>query len=67
MLYIKGEYRDFPGVAVVKTLPSNTRGMDSILGQGAKIPHALWPKKQNIKQNQTILVDTKIQMKSKIL
>ena len=44
--------RDFPGCPVVKTLPSNAGGAGSIPGQGAKIPHALWPKNQNIKQKQ---------------
>ena len=38
---------DVPGGPVVKTLPSNAGA-----GQGAKIPHALRPKKQNTKQNQ---------------
>ena len=31
---------DFPGSPVVKTSPSNTGGVCSIPGQGAKIPHA---------------------------
>ena len=44
--------RDFPGSPVVKTLPSNAGGEGSIPGQGAKIPHASWPKNQNIKQKQ---------------
>ena len=30
-----------------KTLPSNAGGAGLIPGQGAKIPHALWPKIQN--------------------
>ena len=37
---------------MVKTLPSNTGGVGSIPGQGAKIPHASWPRNQNIKQRQ---------------
>ena len=37
---------------MVKTLPSNAGGVGSIPGGGAKIPHALWPKNQNIKQKQ---------------
>ena len=37
---------------MVKTSPSNAGGAGSITGQGAKIPHASWPKKQNIKQKQ---------------
>ena len=37
---------------MVKTSPSNAGGAGSVSGQGAKIPHALKPKNQNIKQNQ---------------
>ena len=37
---------------MVKTLPSNAGGVASIPGWGAKIPHALGPKNQNIKQKQ---------------
>ena len=37
--------QDFPGGSVVKTLPSNARGTSLIPDRGAKIPHALWPKK----------------------
>ena len=44
--------RDFPGSPVVKTSPSNAGGAGLIPGQGAKIPHVLWPKNQNIKQKQ---------------
>ena len=43
---------DFPGGPVVKTSPSKAGGAGSIPGRGAKIPHASWPKKQNIKQKQ---------------
>ena len=42
----------FPGSPVVKTLPSNAGGEDSIPGQGAKTPEASQPKNQNIKQKQ---------------
>ena len=42
--------RDFPGGPVVKTLLSNAGGVGSMPGQGAKIPLASWPKKQNRKQ-----------------
>ena len=34
---------DFPGGPVVKTSPSNTGGVSSIPGRGAKIPHAKIP------------------------
>ena len=37
---------------MVKTSPSYAGGAGSIPGQGAKIPHALQPKNQNIKQKQ---------------
>ena len=43
---------DFPGSPVVKTLPSNVPGVGLVPGQGAKIPHALRPKKPKIKQKQ---------------
>ena len=43
---------DFPGSPVVKTSSSNAGGTGSIPGRGAKIPHALRPKNQNIKQKQ---------------
>ena len=43
-------FRDFPGGPVVRTSHSNAGGVGSILGWGAKIPHALWLKNQNIKQ-----------------
>ena len=43
---------DFPGGPVVKTSPSNAGGVGSISGWGAKVPHALGPKNQNIKQKQ---------------
>ena len=45
-------WRDFPGGPVVKALPSNSGGAGSIPGWGAKIPHALRPNNQNIKQKQ---------------
>ena len=35
-----------------KTVPSNEGGAGSIPGPGARIPHALWPKNQNITQKQ---------------
>ena len=43
---------DLPGGPVVKTSLSNADRADSIPGQGDKIPHASWPKRQNIKQKQ---------------
>ena len=43
---------DFPGSPVVKTSLSNAGGAGTIPGQGARIPHASGPKKQNIKQKQ---------------
>ena len=37
---------------MVKTSPSNAGGAGWIPGRGAKISHASWSKKQNIKQKQ---------------
>ena len=48
----KNEHRNFPVSPVVRTLPSNTDSAGSIPRWGTKIPHALWPKNQNIKQRQ---------------
>ena len=48
-MYIqKGQ--DFPAGLVVKILPSNAGVWVSIPGWEAKIPHASWPKDQNIKK-----------------
>ena len=33
-----------------KSLPASAEGVGSTSGWGDKIPHALWPKNQNIKQ-----------------
>ena len=43
---------DFPGGPVVNTLPSSEAGAGLIPGRGAEIPHASWPKNQNMKQKQ---------------
>lgn len=40
--------QDFPGGPAVKTSPSKAGGAGSTLGWAAKIPHALWPKTQDI-------------------
>ena len=45
---IKG---DFPGGPVVETSPFDSGAVGSI-PVGSKIPHASWPKHQNIKQKQ---------------
>ena len=42
----------FPGGPVVKISSSNAGDVGSIPGWGTKIPHASWPKNQNIKQKQ---------------
>ena len=39
---------------MVKILPPNPGSAGSISSQGAKIPHALWPKSQNMKQKQYV-------------
>ena len=38
----------------VKASPSSAGGVSLIPGLGAKIPHASWPEKQNIKQKQLL-------------
>ena len=43
---------DFPGGSVVGTSPSNTEGGGLVPSPGAGIPHAWWPKNQNIKHKQ---------------
>ena len=53
LLIQKPKGRDFPGCPVVKTSPSNAGGVGSIPGGVAKIPHASWPKNQNI--NNTVI------------
>ena len=45
---------------MVKTSPSNTGGVGSISGRGAKIPQASWPNNQNIKQNKSNAVKNSI-------
>ena len=45
-------HRNFPGGPVVKTSLSNAGAVVSIPGPEAKIPHAPWPKKPNIKWKQ---------------
>ena len=42
----------FPSSLVVKKLPFSEKGVGSIPGRGAKMPCALQPKSQNIKQKQ---------------
>ena len=49
---LKWVLRDLPSGPVVKTSPSNARGVGSTPGQGPRIPHALRTENQNIKQNQ---------------
>ena len=48
------DQNDFPDGPVVKTLLPNATDMDSISGPGAKIPHALWPKNQNMNGNNIV-------------
>ena len=47
----KLEAGNFLGSPVVKTSPFSAGGVDLISGQEAKIPHASWPKNQNIKNS----------------
>ena len=68
---LKHETRDFPGGPVVKTSSSNAGASGSIPDWEAKVPHASWPKNQNIKQqkeycskfNKDFKVGTRLQMK----
>ena len=46
------EFQDFPGGPVVETSPSSPSSAGRVPGQGAKVPRALQPKHQNIKQKQ---------------
>ena len=50
---IKNKNRDLPGGPVVKTLPSNARGMSSISVQGCKISYASQSKKKKKKKPKT--------------
>ena len=43
---------------MVKILPFNTEGMGLIPGQGAKTPHALWPKNKSRKNIVTNSIKT---------
>ena len=45
---------------MVNTLPSNAQCTGSITGQGAKIPHALQPKSQSIKNNRSNIVTSSL-------
>ena len=49
---VNGVYWDFPGGPVVKTLPFNAGGCNSICGQGARVPRSSQPEAQSIKQKQ---------------
>ena len=44
--------RHFPGSQVIKNSPSNAGDAGSVPGQGAKIPHALWQKKNKTQDKQ---------------
>ena len=55
---LKMHHWEFCGGPVVKTLPYNGEGAGSIPGQAAKIPHALWPKNQNIKNRSKIVTNS---------
>ena len=43
---------------MVKILPSNAGVVDSNPGSGARVPHALWPKNQNIKHRSNIVMNS---------
>ena len=50
--------RDFPGSPVVKAYPSSAASAGSILGQGAKIPHASQSRNQNINNRSNIITNS---------
>ena len=63
---LKRNFQGFPGGLVVKTLPSSVGGAGLIPGQGAKTPHASWPKKKkkpNKPQNRINIVTNSIKTK----
>ena len=43
---------DLPGGPVAGSSPRKAGDVGSVPGQGAEIPHASWPKHQNMKQKQ---------------
>ena len=45
-------FQESPGSPAIKILSSSARGVGLTPGWGAKIPHALQPRIQNIKQKQ---------------
>ena len=49
---LKSKAQNFPGCPMVKTPPSNVRGVGLNPGQGAEIPCALQSRYQNIKHKQ---------------
>ena len=51
-MVLKIKSGNLPHGPVVKTAPFNAGGAGSIPGHGSNIPHASWPKNQNIKQKQ---------------
>ena len=48
---------------MVKTAPSNAGAVGVIPGQGTKIPHASWPKKQNINNSSNIVTNSRKTLK----
>ena len=51
-------FEDFPDSPVVKTSSSNIESIGLIPGQGAKIPHTLWPEHQNIKISSNMVTNS---------
>ena len=52
------QFSGFPGGPVVEILSSNAGGEGSIPSQGAEIPHASWPKSQNINNRSNTLTNS---------
>ena len=59
-MQLREQMEDFLGGPVVETLTSNARGEGLIPGWGPKLPHASWPKKQNINRCNTVTNSRKI-------
>ena len=51
MIAVRLIFQGFPGGPVVKTSPSNARGVHLIPGRGNKILHAVWHGQNNKQAN----------------
>ena len=58
MHLFQNHLRDCAGVPVAETPHSSAGGVGSIPDQGAKTPHASWPKKQNLNSRSKIVTNS---------